>query len=60
MAAAFEAAGFTVDYVATVDQRRFGAVVVQCGTRSVRLIDNVPLGNITQMAPATAPEQSAP
>jgi pantoate--beta-alanine ligase len=60
VAAALEAAGFAVDYVATVDQRRFGAVVVQCGTRSVRLIDNVPLGNITQMAPATAPEQSAP
>jgi pantoate--beta-alanine ligase len=36
------AAGFEVDYVETRNGRRFGAVVVQCGDRSVRLIDNVP------------------
>jgi len=35
------AAGFTVDYVETRGQRRFGAVVVDCGDRQVRLIDNV-------------------
>lgn len=37
------AAGFTVDYVETRGQRRFGAVVVDCGDRQVRLIDNVAL-----------------
>ncbi len=35
------AAGFTVDYVETRGERRFGAVVVDCGDRQVRLIDNV-------------------
>jgi pantoate--beta-alanine ligase len=43
-------AGFTVDYVETRSQRRFGAVVVDCGDRQVRLIDNVAL----PAAPAAA------
>ena len=43
IAAALQAIGFEVDYVETVGQRRFGAVVVRCGARTVRLIDNVPL-----------------
>ena len=33
--------GFSVDYVKTRDGRRFGAIVVDCGTHNVRLIDNV-------------------
>jgi pantoate--beta-alanine ligase len=36
-----ERAGFVVDYVETRDGRRFGAIVVSCGDRQVRLIDNV-------------------
>ncbi len=36
-----DALGFAVDYIQTRDGRRFGAVVVDCGARSVRLIDNV-------------------
>ncbi len=36
--------GFAVDYVVTRENRRFGAVVVQCGGHDVRLIDNVALG----------------
>ncbi len=36
--------GFEVDYVVTRGQRRFGAVVVECGGHSVRLIDNVEYG----------------
>ena len=36
-------AGFTVDYVETDAGRRFGAVLMDCGTHSVRLIDNVQL-----------------
>lgn len=36
-------AGFTVDYVETHAGRRFGAVLLDCGTHSVRLIDNVQL-----------------
>jgi pantoate--beta-alanine ligase len=36
-------AGFRVDYVRTKDGRRFGAVVMDCGEREVRLIDNVRL-----------------
>jgi pantoate--beta-alanine ligase len=35
------ALGFTVDYVETRGSRRFGAVVVDCKDRQVRLIDNV-------------------
>ncbi|MEM9620056.1 MAG: pantoate--beta-alanine ligase [Pseudomonadota bacterium] len=35
--------GFAVDYVVSKDGRRFGAVVVECEGRSVRLIDNVQL-----------------
>jgi pantoate--beta-alanine ligase len=42
VAAGLAAAGFEVDYVETLGGRRFGAVVVQCADRSVRLIDNVP------------------
>lgn len=38
------ALGFQVDYIETRDQRRFGAVVVDCGDHSVRLIDNVSIG----------------
>lgn len=34
-------AGFRVDYVRTKEGRRFGAVVMDCGVREVRLIDNV-------------------
>lgn len=62
---ALQAAGFEVDYVATVDQRRFGAVVVRCGSRTVRLIDNVSL-NSTQppetltSGPSTSVEHPAP
>jgi pantoate--beta-alanine ligase len=33
--------GFQVDYVETKNQRRFGAIVVDCGDHTVRLIDNV-------------------
>jgi len=33
--------GFQVDYVETRDERRFGAVVVDCDGHEVRLIDNV-------------------
>ena len=40
---ALERAGFTVDYVETRYGRRLGAIVVDCGDRQVRLIDNVPL-----------------
>lgn len=43
MRRALEQAGFDVDYVETRDGRRFGAVVVRCGDREVRLIDNVAL-----------------
>lgn len=35
--------GVDVDYVETRDDRRFGAIVVDCGEKSVRLIDNVGL-----------------
>lgn len=33
--------GFRVDYVETRNRTRFGAIVVNCGDHSVRLIDNV-------------------
>ena len=33
--------GFQVDYVETRGDRRFGAIVVDCGDHTVRLIDNV-------------------
>jgi pantoate--beta-alanine ligase len=46
-----ESAGFVVDYVETRDGRRFGAVVVRCGDREVRLIDNVA---VAQPLPAAA------
>ncbi len=39
-----ERAGFTVDYIETHAGRRYGAVLLDCGTHSVRLIDNVQLG----------------
>ena len=34
--------GFDVDYVETRDERRFAAASLRCGSREVRLIDNVP------------------
>jgi pantoate--beta-alanine ligase len=37
-------AGFEVDYVTTVDGRRYGAVILGPEARSVRLIDNFSLG----------------
>jgi pantoate--beta-alanine ligase len=40
--AGLAAVGFEVDYVETRNGRRFGAVVVACADRNVRLIDNVP------------------
>ena len=36
-------AGFEVDYVETIDGRRFGAVLMGTLEKPVRLIDNVPL-----------------
>lgn len=36
-------AGFVVDYVETIDGRRFGAVMMGTAESPVRLIDNVPL-----------------
>ncbi len=42
---ALERAGFAVDYVETRYGRRFGAILVDCGDRQVRLIDNVPVGS---------------
>jgi pantoate--beta-alanine ligase len=33
--------GFTVDYVETRNGRRYGAVVLDCGSHTVRLIDNL-------------------
>ncbi len=45
------AQGFSVDYVETRGERRFGAVVVACGEKTVRLIDNVPTPeSITEVA----------
>lgn len=38
-----EKLGFSVDYIETHEQRRFAAVVVASGDKSVRLIDNVKL-----------------
>jgi len=38
-----EQAGFTVDYIQTLKNRRFGAVFLGEGKRQVRLIDNVRL-----------------
>ncbi len=38
---ALEGFGMQVDYVETRENRRFGAVQVNCGEHSVRLIDNV-------------------
>jgi len=38
-----ERTGFTVDYIETHAGRRYGAVLLDCGTHSVRLIDNVQL-----------------
>lgn len=37
-------AGFEVDYVESIDGRRYGAVVMGTAASPVRLIDNVPLG----------------
>ncbi len=39
---ALESAGFDVDYIETHRGRRFGAVIMDCGSHEVRLIDNVP------------------
>lgn len=36
-----ERAGFAVDYIETHAGRRYGAVLMDCGTHTVRLIDNV-------------------
>lgn len=47
-------AGFVVDYVETRDGRRFGAVLVDCGDRQVRLIDNVLVEQVLQTAMASA------
>jgi len=44
------ALGFQVDYVETRGDRRFGAIVVDCGDHTVRLIDNVPANALTQVA----------
>lgn len=38
--------GFQVDYVETKNRRRFGAIVVDCGTHTVRLIDNVEVSEV--------------
>jgi len=38
--------GFQVDYVETKNKRRFGAVVVDCGDHTVRLIDNVEVSEV--------------
>ena len=37
-------AGFAVDYVETIDQRRYGAVLMGSDENPVRLIDNVEAG----------------
>lgn len=44
--AALQKMGFQVDYVVSHAGRRFGAVVLQCGEREVRLIDNVGLAAV--------------
>jgi len=44
------ALGFQVDYVETRGDRRFGAIVVDCGDHTVRLIDNVPANALAQVA----------
>ena len=49
-----ERAGFVVDYVETRDGRRFGAILVSCGDRQVRLIDNVSLEPERRVAVAAA------
>ena len=40
------AVGFAVDYVETRGERRFGAIVVDCGDHTVRLIDNVQVSEV--------------
>jgi pantoate--beta-alanine ligase len=40
-AAALKRAGFAVDYVSTLNGRRFVAATLRCQERDVRLIDNV-------------------
>ena len=47
-----ERLGFQVDYVVTKGTRRFGAVVVTCGDRQVRLIDNVWIDTVDHTAAA--------
>ena len=42
-AAQLESAGFDVDYVTTIDSRRYGAVTLGASGRTVRLIDNISL-----------------
>jgi len=41
VSAALQEFGFKVDYIETKGARRFGAIVVDCGDHTVRLIDNV-------------------
>ena len=38
--------GFQVDYIETQGPRRFGAIIVDCGDRTVRLIDNVEVSEV--------------
>ncbi len=40
--------GFDVDYIESRGPRRFGAVVVACGDRTVRLIDNVEIKQVDE------------
>lgn len=54
VAALLEQQGFQVDYIETRGPRRFGAVVVDCGDHTVRLIDNVAVAE-----PAAAAEIEA-
>ena len=43
VASALTGDGFDVDYVVSREGRRFAAATLDCGDRTVRLIDNVPL-----------------
>jgi pantoate--beta-alanine ligase len=43
VARTLEDSGFAVDYIVTRDGRRFAAATLECGDRTVRLIDNVAL-----------------
>ncbi|MEM7079236.1 MAG: pantoate--beta-alanine ligase [Pseudomonadota bacterium] len=52
------ALGFTVDYVVTRGKRRFGAVLLEGGERTVRLIDNVELPHHPKNDPRVTAEQT--